>query len=156
MSVLLDIFSWVLLLAGGAIAITAGVGLNRFPDVFARMHAASMLDTLGAACILVGLILQATSIVIAIKLLLVLVFLAITTTTAGHALVKSALASGELPRDVKGEPLATVSVLEAMASTAKSSARAQPVGPSSERGSAETATRDSAPNTDEEVPPSTH
>ena len=110
MSVLLDILSWILLLTGGAVAITAGVGLNRFPDVFSRMHAASMLDTLGAACILVGLILQASSVVIGIKLFMVLLFLAVTTTTAGHALVKSALASGEVPRDVNGRPLETVHV----------------------------------------------
>lgn len=102
MSLFLDVLSWALLLAGGATSIVAGIGLNRFPDVFSRMHAASMIDTLGAGCVILGLILQAGFGVIGLKLLLVFVLLAMTTTTAGHALAKSALASGLRPIDKDG------------------------------------------------------
>lgn len=101
MSLVLDLLSWVLLVAGGGIAILSGIGLLRFPDVFTRMHAASMLDTLGAGCILLGLALQTSFGVVTLKLLLVFVFLAFTTSTAAHALAKSALASGLEPHQSK-------------------------------------------------------
>lgn len=107
MNLVLDIVSGILLITGGLIGVISGIGLLRLHDVYARMHAASMLDTLGAACVLIGLMLQATSLVIAIKLFLVLLFLGLTTTTAGHALAKSAIAFGKVPRDVNGYPIET-------------------------------------------------
>lgn len=97
MSLVLDGISWVLLVVGGLVSVVAGIGLLRFPDVFSRMHAASMLDTLGAMCVLGGLLLQAGLGVVGFKLVLVFVFLAFTTSTAAHALAKSALAAGLEP-----------------------------------------------------------
>lgn len=102
MNVVLDVLSWILLVAGGLVSIVAGIGLLRFPDVFSRMHAASMLDTLGAMCVLGGLLLQAGLGVVGFKLILVFVFLAFTTSTAAHALAKSALASGLEPVTAEG------------------------------------------------------
>ena len=97
MSLVLDVLSWILLVSGGLIAIAAGIGVLRLPDVFSRMHAAGMLDTLGAGCVLLGLVLQAGISVLAFKLLLVFAFLLFTTATAGHALAKSAVAAGLQP-----------------------------------------------------------
>jgi len=105
MSTVLDILSWILLVSGGVVSIVAGIGLVRFPGLYSRMHAASMIDTLGAGCVLLGLILQAGVGVIGFKLLLVFVLLTFTTTTAGHALAKSALATGLLPVDKDGEQI---------------------------------------------------
>lgn len=100
MSQVLDIISYVLLVAGGLVSVVAGIGVLRLPDLFSRMHAASMLDTLGAACILGGLALQVGFTVVGFKLCMVFVFLAITTSTAAHALAKSALADGLVPHGV--------------------------------------------------------
>ena len=100
MSEVLDIISYVLLVAGGLVSVVAGIGVLRLPDLFSRMHAASMLDTLGAACILGGLILQVGFTVVGFKLCMVFAFLAITTSTAAHALAKSALADGLVPYGV--------------------------------------------------------
>ncbi len=97
MSALVDVLSWVLLVGGGVVAVIAGIGVNRMPDVFSRMHAASMLDTLGAMAIALGLILQAGFTVLALKLLLMVMFLMLTSATAAHALAKSALAYGRVP-----------------------------------------------------------
>lgn len=97
MSEFLDVVSWILLVTGGVVSVIAGFGILRFPDLFSRMHAASMLDTVGAACVLGGLILQAGFTVVAFKLFMVFAFLAITTSTAAHALAKSALADGVIP-----------------------------------------------------------
>ena len=104
MSVLLDILSWALLLFGGFVGIVAGIGILRMPDVFTRMHAAGMLDTLGAGCILLGLALQSGFTLITVKLALVLGFLILTTATAAHALAKSARTAGLEP--LTGEDLA--------------------------------------------------
>lgn len=103
MSAFLDVLSWILLVAGGLVSVLSGLGLLRFPDLYTRMHAASMLDTLGAGCIVLGLVLQAGVGVVAFKLLLVLAFLAFTTTTAAHALAKSAMASGVVPYGTDGK-----------------------------------------------------
>ena len=97
MSVVIDILSWALLMAGGAIGVIAGIGVLRLPDMFSRMHASGMLDTLGAACVLLGLILQAGISVISFKLFLVYVLLSMTSSTAAHALAKAASASGLEP-----------------------------------------------------------
>lgn len=120
---MLDVLSWVLLVGGGLISIVAGIGLLRFPDLYTRMHAASMLDTLGAGCVVLGLVFQTIvhmvekgedatlTPFVAFKLILVFVFLAFTTSTAGHALAKSALASGVRPRAADGSLLPIGGVL---------------------------------------------
>ncbi len=97
MSLVIDILSWAFLMAGGGISLIAGIGVLRLPDMFSRMHASGMLDTLGAACVLLGLILQAGISVISFKLFLVFMVLSLTSSTAAHALAKAAVASGMKP-----------------------------------------------------------
>ena len=93
----LSLLSLACLLAGSAFGIIGAVGILRFPEFFSRLHAAGITDTLCAALILVGLALQATSALTAIKLMLVLFFLLFTTPTATHALAKAALHGGYYP-----------------------------------------------------------
>lgn len=54
----LDVLSAVLLLSGVALAVIAGLGLVRLPDVFSRMHAATKPVTLGLVLVLLGTALQ--------------------------------------------------------------------------------------------------
>lgn len=103
MSLLLDVLSWVLLLSGGLLSIVSAFGVLRLPELFQRMHSATILDTLGAGLVLSGLILQAGFTVISFKLFLVFLLLALTTTTAAHALAKSALADGIYPKGIDPE-----------------------------------------------------
>ena len=58
MDILLDIASTVLLVTGGFFVFVGGFGVMRMPELYTRMHAASLTDTGGAALILVGLMLQ--------------------------------------------------------------------------------------------------
>ncbi len=99
MSLALDIVSWLLLLAGSFAALTAAVGLVRFPDFFSRTHAVGVLDTAAVGLILVGLALQTGLSLDTVRVLLVLVFILITGPTAAHALARSALHSGVEPSD---------------------------------------------------------
>ena len=48
MSAAIDVASWVCLVAGGVFCVVGAVGLLRMPDFYTRMHAASVIDTLGA------------------------------------------------------------------------------------------------------------
>ena len=43
MALLLDILSWVMLVAGGGFVLVGGIGILRLPDLYTRMHANSAL-----------------------------------------------------------------------------------------------------------------
>jgi len=101
---LLDIASWALMLVGGAFCIIGAIGLLRMPDFFTRMHAASIVDTLGAAFILLGLMLQAGLSLVTVKLIAIGLLLFFTSPVSTHALARAALARGVEPVLAKGEP----------------------------------------------------
>lgn len=93
----LDGVSWVLILGGSFFVITGGVGLLRLPDVFTRMHAAGVTDTLGAALYLAGMMIQGGFTLVTVKLLMILVFILFTSPTATYALANAAFAGGVYP-----------------------------------------------------------
>lgn len=92
-----DIASWLLIVTGGLFCVISGVGLLRLPEVFTRSHAAGMTDTVGAALILTGLLLQVPDWTVAVRLVLIVAFLVFTGPTATHALARAALADGFKP-----------------------------------------------------------
>ncbi|MDL9936994.1 monovalent cation/H(+) antiporter subunit G [Gordonia sp. ABSL1-1] len=51
---IVDIVSATLLLLGSTMALTAAIGLVRFPDTLSRMHAATKPQTLGLVLMLIG------------------------------------------------------------------------------------------------------
>jgi len=106
MIIALDIISWVLLSAGGIFILIGGIGVVRLPDLYTRMHAASLTDTIGTILILVGIMLQAGLSLAVIKLTAILVFLLLTGPTASYALANAALVSGSKPatNDPENEP----------------------------------------------------
>ena len=65
---IIDIASWILLLAGSALGIVGGIGIHGFPDFYSRLHAAGITDTLCTMLILLGLGLQAGWSIAAFKL----------------------------------------------------------------------------------------
>ncbi|MFB3100179.1 MAG: monovalent cation/H(+) antiporter subunit G [Gammaproteobacteria bacterium] len=91
MNTLLDLFSWISLMAGSTFLIIGAIGLIRFPDFFTRLHATSVIDTLGCIFIMFGLMLQAGLSIVTVKLFLVVIFILFTTPAAAHALAKAAL-----------------------------------------------------------------
>ena len=86
--------SWACLVAGGVFCVTGALGLVRMQDFYTRMHAASVIETLGAGLILLGLLLQAGLTLIAVKLLMIGLLIFFTSPTATHALAKAAYARG--------------------------------------------------------------
>jgi multicomponent Na+:H+ antiporter subunit G len=96
-ALLVDIASWALLLAGGAFCIIGMIGLHRMPDLYTRMHAASVTDSLGAILMTLGMVLQAGFTLLALKLLIILLLILLVGPAVTHALAKAALARGVRP-----------------------------------------------------------
>ena len=99
MAVLLDSLSWALLMAGCFFIITGGVGLLRLPDVYSRMHASGITDTMGAGLFLAGLMIQGGLSMVTVKLGLILVFILFTSPTATYALANAVYGGGIRPVD---------------------------------------------------------
>lgn len=97
MDTVIHVMSWLCLAGGGVFCIIGAIGLIRMPDFFTRMHAASVIETLGAGLLLLGLMLQAGLTLVSAKLLVIGLLIFFTSPTATHALVKAALARGLSP-----------------------------------------------------------
>lgn len=97
MSMLITGISWVCLVVGGIFCIIGAVGMLRMPDFYTRMHAASVIETLGAGLILVGLVFQAGLTLVAVKLLMLGVLILFVSPTATHALARAAMVRGLKP-----------------------------------------------------------
>jgi len=91
------VLGWLFLAAGSAFVLAGGVGLLRFPDFYSRIHAAGITDTMGAWLIVVGLMFSAGWTLVTAKLLMLLLFLVITSPLASHALAKAAYVRGLKP-----------------------------------------------------------
>lgn len=90
MDAILAIASGASLLIGSFLIFSGGLGVLRFPDFYTRMHAAGVTETLATAFILLGLVFLANTLTELAKLIMILLFVLITSPTASHALAKSA------------------------------------------------------------------
>jgi multicomponent Na+:H+ antiporter subunit G len=105
--ILIDVASWVLILAGSGFILAGALGFLRLPDVYTRMHAASVIETLGAGALFAGLMLQAGFSQVTLKLLFILVLFFFTGPVITHALAQAALHAGlkpELDEDRRDRP----------------------------------------------------
>ena len=103
--IIVDVVSWLFILAGALLGIAGGIGIHRFPDFYSRLHAVGITDTLCAAMFLIGLMLQTGVSIASLKLLLIFIFLFFSSPTATHALANAALLGGlkpELDEDYHG------------------------------------------------------
>ena len=94
---MLEIAAYLLVFAGALFCLIGAIGVLRFPDVYSRMHAAGITDTLGALLVLLGLLLLAGFSLAAAKIVFILAFLWMTSPTATHALAKAARHGGVHP-----------------------------------------------------------
>ena len=89
--------TWVFVVVGSLFLIIGAIGILRLPDFYSRIHPAGITDTMGAWLVLVGLMFASDSFFVTIKLVMLLLFLAITSPLAGHALAKAAYLRGLRP-----------------------------------------------------------
>ena len=79
------------------------VGILRFPDFYSRMHAAGKGDTLSSLLMLLALVLynfheiNLANLLVALKILLIVVFIFMASPTATHAITDAAFESGVKP-----------------------------------------------------------
>ncbi len=93
-----DIASWLLLLSGSFFFIVGAVGMVRMPDVYTRMHASSVTETLGCGLMIAGMMLQAGWGQVSGKLFLLGALFFLTAPVATHALAQAALHMGIRPQ----------------------------------------------------------
>ena len=98
MEIIIYYASWALLSCGAFLCAVGGFGVLRLPDFYSRQHAAGITDTLGAAFVLIGLMLQSGFTLNAAKLVMILVFLLLTSPVATHAIAQAAKQSGLKPK----------------------------------------------------------
>jgi multicomponent Na+:H+ antiporter subunit G len=101
MGLVLDVGSWAAILVGLFFMIVGTVGVLRMPDVFTRLHAAGMTDTMGAGFLILGMCLQAGLSLLTLRLLIVYAFLMVTSPIGTHALARAALGGDIVP--VRGD-----------------------------------------------------
>jgi multicomponent Na+:H+ antiporter subunit G len=99
----MDIIVIVLTVTGMLFFFATTVGLLRFPDFYSRMHAAGKGDTLSSLLILLALVLyefhevNLANLLVALKILLIVVFIFMASPTATHAIIDAGFESGIKP-----------------------------------------------------------
>jgi multicomponent Na+:H+ antiporter subunit G len=92
-----EIISIALMVGGVFFMLVGSLGLIRLPDFYTRVHAAGKVDTLGVLMFVAGMAVFAGLSLESAKLLLIFVFVALTSPVASHALARRALLFGYKP-----------------------------------------------------------
>jgi len=92
-----EILAVLFISIGSLFLLLGSIGIIRFPDFYARTHAMSKPDTMGLMLTLTGLALLNGWNLTSLKLLLVVLFVAMATSTSTHALGRAALKTGLKP-----------------------------------------------------------
>lgn len=98
----MSIWEWIRLIAGGTLLLCGVIvflievyGVYRMKYVLNRMHAAALGDTLGIGCSMAGLVLLSGFRFATLKIILVVVFLWITSPVSSHLLARLEAATNE-------------------------------------------------------------
>ena len=86
-----------LLLVGAVFALLAAIGILRLPDLYTRMHAASKAGAVGGGLILLAVALSSQDAAVALRAVIGLMFLLLTTPLAAHLLARASQLAGYEP-----------------------------------------------------------
>jgi multicomponent Na+:H+ antiporter subunit G len=92
-----DIVTGLALAFGGLFYVVGAIGLVRMPDMFTRLHAASVMETVGAGLLVIGMMVAAGLSLVTAKLAIILAILLLSGPVAAHALANAALTAGVKP-----------------------------------------------------------
>lgn len=84
------LLSIVLIGSGAFFLLMGAIGMLRFPDLYTRMHAAGKCDTLGSLLVLTGLACYGGLSLASVKILLIALFIFLTSPTATNAIARAA------------------------------------------------------------------
>ena len=90
--------SWIFISLGSFFVVCGALGILRMPDIYTRLHSASVIDTTGAGFLILGMILQAGWSLVTVKLVFVLAIFFFTLPVAAHALARAAMHEGIEPK----------------------------------------------------------
>ncbi|CAB1055609.1 Na(+) H(+) antiporter subunit G [Olavius sp. associated proteobacterium Delta 1] len=99
----MNIIVTALLICGLVFFAGGAVGIIRFPDFYSRLHPAGKLDTaglviaMGALALYTASSIGTASLLTAIKIILIVVFVFITSPTATHAIIDAGIRAGLTP-----------------------------------------------------------
>lgn len=101
----MSIIVTILLITGLFFFLAGAIGVIRFPDFYSRLHPAGMMDSLGLLLSMAGLALftllhhgfSVASLLTSLKILLIVVFVYITSPTATHAIIDAGMRAGLKP-----------------------------------------------------------
>lgn len=88
---------WMVMVIGGVISVVGAIGLLRFPDVYTRAHAQTVINVGGTCLIMIGSFLEEFSL-IGFKTILIILFIFLTAPVGTHAITRSAYLSGIKPK----------------------------------------------------------
>ena len=91
---MIDWISGGLVLAGATLALLAGVGVVRMPDVFTRMQASTKASTLGLGCLLAALVIRHPDLSVVMRALSISAFMMLTTAVSAHVIARAAALTG--------------------------------------------------------------
>ena len=91
-----DVLAGICLVSGAFLAFAAGVGVLRFPDLLARMHAGTKPQVLGLILLLVGEALRVRNLQVLGMLLLIAIFQLLTAPVAAHMVGRAGYRTGKV------------------------------------------------------------
>jgi multicomponent Na+:H+ antiporter subunit G len=83
-----------LMVSGSVFSLIAAIGVNRLPDLYTRMHAASKAGTIGSGLLLLAVGVHAADISIFARALAGFFFFILTAPVSAHLLAKAAYQAG--------------------------------------------------------------
>lgn len=108
-TIIREVIAAILVAGGVFFFVVSVIGIIRLPDIYMRVHATAKGDTLGLGLALLGAMVHLGLTFTSLKLLLIIVFIWITSPTAAHLIGKSAYrtgveaACGDIPvKDISG------------------------------------------------------
>jgi multicomponent Na+:H+ antiporter subunit G len=94
MELFIALLTAFIVLSGSAFALIAAIGLNRFPDVYSRMHAASKAGTVGSGLLLLALGVHSGDPAVFARATAGFFFFVLTAPVSAHLLAVAALKAG--------------------------------------------------------------
>lgn len=83
------VISWCLIFLGTFFVITGVIGILRFTGLYNKFHPAGIIDALGMPLILIGLAIRSDVPVIILKILLIILMIWITSSTASYTIAQA-------------------------------------------------------------------
>ncbi|MDI6837542.1 MAG: monovalent cation/H(+) antiporter subunit G [Rhizobiaceae bacterium] len=90
MSVIFALVTAALIVGGSLFALVAAIGINRLPDLYTRMHAASKAGTVGSGLLLLAVGLHAGDVATLARALAAFFFFILTAPVSAHLLARAA------------------------------------------------------------------